>query len=385
MQYRINPKNNERLSSLGFGCMRFNKDDNEVERQIRYAIDNGVNYFDTAYMYTGNEARLGKILSKDGLRDKVNIATKLPQYLVKNRADIEKMFNTELERLQTDRIGYYLMHMMSDVDSWYRLEELGIVEWIEEKKRSGQIRNIGFSFHGVAQEFVNIIDAYEWDFCMIQYNYLDENYQAGNSGLKYAASKGLPVIIMEPLRGGTLVDKLPPAAQNVWDNAPIKRSYADWGLRWVWNHPEVICVLSGMGTQEMVEENIRIASEAKASILNEEELKLYDIARTKIREATKVTCTGCGYCVPCPKGVDIPMCFSSLNDTVIKGRFMSMYWYILTTKGHNASKCIKCGNCEKHCPQSIPIRKKLDQTKKELEGFPYKPMKFIMSKLLKSM
>lgn len=385
MQYRINPKNNDKISALGFGCMRFHKDEREVERQIRYAISQGINYFDTAYMYAGNEALLGRILAKDGMRDKVKIATKLPQYMVGKIEDVDKIFNTELARLQTDHIDYYLMHMMADAASWHRLETMGLARWVDEKKQNGQIVNIGFSFHGVQQEFIKLIDAYEWDFCMIQYNYLDEYNQAGRAGLEYAGEKGVPVMIMEPLRGGTLVQGLPPAARAVWDSAQVKRSYADWGLRWAWNHPQVLCVLSGMGTQEMVEENIRIASEAKVGALTDEELQLYDVARTKIREATKVSCTGCGYCMPCPKGVDIPMCFSSLNDTVIKGKFQSMYWYILTTNGHSASQCIQCGKCEKHCPQSIPIREKLVQVQKEVEGFPYRPLRFIMSRVLKSM
>lgn len=383
MQYRINQKNQEKISALGFGCMRFNKDEHEVERHVRTAIENGINYFDTAYLYSGNEAVLGRVLAKDGLRDKVNIATKLPQYMVRKTEDIEKMFKTELERLKTDRIDYYLMHMLSSSENWHRLEQLGIVEWIAEKKRLGQIRNIGFSFHGAQPEFMKIIDAYDWDFCMIQFNYLDENYQAGKAGLEYAAEKGIPVIVMEPLRGGTLVNSLPPQAKAIWDNAPVKRSYADWGLRWVLNHPQVLCVLSGMGTQAMVEENIRIASESEADSLTEAELQLYELAKKKIREATKVSCTGCGYCMPCPKGVDIALCFGNLNNTVTRGRMVSMYWHIVTTKGHNASLCVKCGKCESHCPQNIPIIEKLEQTKKELESFPYKPMKFVVGKVMK--
>jgi len=377
MQFRINPKNGDKLSALGFGCMRFHKNENEVEKQIRYAIEQGVNYFDTAYGYSGSEATLGKILAKDGLRDKVKLATKMPQFMVKKHTDFDKFFSTQLDRLQTSHIDYYMIHMLSDAATWHRLVDLGIIKWIEEKKQSGVIRNLGFSFHGTQSEFIALLDAYNWDFCMIQYNYYDEFNQAGKIGLEYAGKKGLPVMVMEPLRGGTLVNKLPSAAKSIWDNAPGHRSPADWGIRWVLNHPQVVSVLSGMGTQEMVEENIRTASDAQVGELSTDEIALYDQVRIKIRESTKVGCTGCGYCIPCPQGVNIPMCFTALNDTVILGRMISMFWYLNMTRGHSASLCNKCGKCESRCPQAIPIREKLTQTKRELEGFPYKLLKFI--------
>ena len=381
MQYRTNPKNGDKISALGFGCMRFHKNAQETEKQIRYAIENGVNYFDTAYLYPNSETTLGRILAKDGLRDKVKIATKLPQYVAKKASDFDKYFNTELERLQTDRIDYYLLHMLTDLKSLKRLIDLGVFEWAEEKKRSGQIINFGFSFHGIQSEFLAIIDEYDWDFCMIQFNYLDEFNQAGKVGLEYAASKGMPVMIMEPLRGGTLVNNIPPAAADVFNNSPTKRTYADWGLRWVLNHPQVLCVLSGMGTQEMVEENIKTVISAEPNSLTEAELKMYSEVCEQIRKSTKVNCTGCGYCVPCPKGVDIPTCFSSLNDIVNKGKMGALMFYILMTNEHNASLCIQCGKCESHCPQSIPIREKLTQVQNELEKFPYKPMRFIIKKV----
>lgn len=383
MQYRVNSRNNEKISALGFGCMRFHKEEAEVEKQIRAAIDGGVNYFDTAYMYPNSEAILGRILAKDGLRDKVNIATKMPHYLVKKQTDFDKYFSTELARLQTDHVDYYLLHMLSNLDGFKRLCRLGLAQWVKEKKKSGAIRNIGFSFHGVLKEFKDILDAYDWDFCMIQFNYLDEFVQAGIEGLRYAGEKEIPVMVMEPLRGGTLVQKLPPQARKMWEEAAVQRSPADWGLRWVLNHPQVLCVLSGMGTQEMVCENIATASDARAEALTEADLELYEKVRTEIRNATKVGCTGCGYCMPCPAGVNIPMCFSSLNDTVINGRIMSKYWYILMNDEHGASRCVQCGKCEKHCPQSIPIREKIRQVQKELEGFPYKPMRFVVKRVLK--
>ena len=377
MQYRINPKNGDKLSALGFGCMRFHKDGSEVEKQIHYAIKQGVNYFDTAYGYSGSEVTLGRILAKDGLRDKVKLATKMPQFMVKKHADFDKFFSTQLERLQTDHIDYYLMHMLSDAATWHRLVDMGVLHWVDEKRQSGAIRNLGFSFHGSQTGFIALLDAYDWDFCMIQYNYYDEFNQAGKTGLEYAGGKGVPVMVMEPLRGGMLVNKLPPAAKSVWDNAPGHRSTAEWGIRWVLNHPQVVTVLSGMGSQEMVEENIRTVSHMEAGGLSVDEIALYDQVRTIIRETTKVGCTGCGYCMPCPQGVDIPMCFASLNDTVIKGRMGSMFIYFMMTRGHSSSICIKCGKCESSCPQAIPIREKLEQAKRELEGFPYKAMKFI--------
>jgi predicted aldo/keto reductase-like oxidoreductase len=376
MQYRTNPRNGDALSALGFGCMRFNKDEKEVEREIRYAIEQGVNYFDTAYIYLGSEVTLGKILAKDGLRDQVKIATKLPHYLVRKYADFDKIFNTELQRLQTDHIDYYLIHMLNSPAAWQKVLDMGAGRWIAEKKASGAIRNIGFSFHGASQAFTALLDAYDWDFCQIQLNYYDEFYQAGVAGLRYAGEKGIPVIVMEPLRGGTLVNKLPEGAQAVWDAAPAKRSPADWGLRWVWHHPEVTVALSGMGNMAMVEENIRVASDAQAGGLSEAEITLYVQVRDQIRSATKVNCTGCGYCKPCPQGVDIPMCFASLNDTVISGRMRAMHWYIQMTGERGASACVKCGLCESRCPQAIPIREKLRQVTRELEGFPYQPLKF---------
>ncbi len=377
MQYRTNPKNGEKISALAFGCMRFNKDEKEVERQIHYAMEQGVNYFDTAYIYPNSEATLGRILAKDGMRQKVNIATKLPHNNVRKYGDLDRIFGTQLERLQTDHIDYYLIHMLGNVRSWKRLTELGIEKWIDEKKTSGAIRNLGFSFHGPQNEFLALLEEYDWDFCMIQYNYCDENNQAGTAGLKRAGEKGIPVMIMEPLRGGTLANPKT-TIRAIWEQADVKRSPAEWGFRWVLNHPQVLTVLSGMNQMEQIEENVRTFSDAAAGSLTEAELEVYEKVKAEIQRSMKVPCTGCGYCMPCPKGVDIPSSFSALNDAASRGRIMSKAMYIMTTGGNSASQCIKCGKCQTHCPQSIPIPEKLEQVKKELEGITYKPMRYFI-------
>jgi predicted aldo/keto reductase-like oxidoreductase len=384
MIYRANPKNNDLLSQLAFGCMRFAKDDKDVEKQIAYAIEHGVNYFDTAYAYPNSEERLGKVLSK-GYRQQVSIATKMPTYLVNKPEGFNKMFETQLRRLQTDYINYYLMHMLTNVKEWDRVCQMGIIDFIKERKNAGQIRNIGFSYHGGLQDFKDLVDIYDWDFCMLQFNYLDENNQVGISGVEYAASKGLPIMVMEPLRGGKLVDKLPKEAINVWKDAPDKRSAAEWALRWVWNHPAITTVLSGMSTLEMVDENIRIASEAKANGLTAADLKLFEQVRRIILGKETVPCTGCNYCMPCPKGVDIPMCFTCYNDkkSGIESGVSTKFYYIQRLFNHQASLCIECGKCEKHCPQNIVIRDELKKVKNEMEGVLYKPLRFVAKKVMK--
>lgn len=379
MKYRVNVKNKDQLSVLGFGCMRYPKKGSAIDVEkthalIISAIESGVNYFDTAYIYNRgkSESILGDVLAK-GYRDRVKIATKIPPFLVKKNADLDKIFFTELERLQTDRIDYYLIHMLSDLGMWERLKELGIVEWIQEKKKNGQVVNIGFSYHGGPQEFVRLIDAFDWDFCQIQYNYLDENNQAGKSGLMYAASKGIPVMVMEPLRGGTIVDGLPKEVRNLWANARPKRSIAEWALRWVWNHREVTLLLSGMNTQEQLEENVRIASEISENSLSQQELSLYPKAMQILSEKTKVNCTACGYCMPCPSGVNIPTCFDVYNQKHMGNRKGSMAKYFMNTGAASthpsyASLCIHCRQCESHCPQSIPISDKMSDVAKSMEG-----------------
>ena len=380
MQYRTD-KNGERISILGYGCMRFTKTGNKIdidkaEKELLYAIEHGVNYLDTAYIYGGSEAALGEILERNQLRDRINIATKLPQYMVRSAEGAEKIFREELKRLRTDHIDYYLMHMLSDVKNWERLKSSGIEKWILEKKANGQIRNIGFSFHGTTAHFIPLVDAYDWDFCQIQYNYLDEHTQAGRKGLMHAAERGIPVIIMEPLRGGKLVNDLPLKAKNAVAADEKKRTAAELALRWLWDQPQVTCVLSGMNSLEMVQENIRIASDVRPEELTEEDFELIGTVRAAILDSVKVGCTGCGYCQPCPMNIGIPQAFQSYNMIEVEGKTKAWLEYFqntaLRSKTSSISQCIGCGKCEEHCPQHLPIRKHLKEAEKALETPLYK-------------
>ena len=375
MQYRTDRYGNE-LSVLGFGCMRFPRklgqiDMAETEREILTAVEGGVNYFDTAYIYPGSEAALGQILERNGLRDKVNIATKLPHYLIRSRDAMEKCFQEELKRLRTDHVDYYLMHMLTDPATWARLKGLGIEDWLREKKENGQIRQVGFSYHGNSRVFCELLDEYDWDFCQIQYNYLDEHSQAGRRGLHYAASKGIPVVIMEPLRGGKLVKNLPEKAKKIFAAHEPRRTPAQWAFRWLWDQEEVTVVLSGMNSDAMVRDNMATASDTRPGELTEADQAMLRQVVAAINEGTKVGCTGCGYCQPCPKGVDIPGTFAAWNRRHSEGKFWGLVEYFMCTtlrsKGCAASNCVDCGKCEQHCPQGIPIRQKLKEARKDLE------------------
>ena len=379
MNYRED-RHGEKLSLLGYGCMRFTKkgssiDLDKAEKELMRAIELGVNYFDTAYIYSGSEVAVGEIFERNHVREKVNIATKLPQYMIRNRAAIDKYYNEELQRLKTDYIDYYLMHMLTDMVAWENLVKLGIKEWIRDKKDRGEIRNIGFSYHGDTKMFKQIIDAYDWDFCQIQYNYLDETTQAGVEGLKYAASKGIPVIIMEPLRGGKLVN-LPKEAMGLIEKSSKGWSSAELGLRWLWNQPEVTVVLSGMNSIEMVEENCRIAGNTEPDSFDDADYELVEKIKKILLEKTKVGCTGCRYCMPCPKGVDIPAIFACYNNMFSDGKTEARFEFArlvgVRKEPAFASQCIECGKCELHCPQHIEIRKKLKEADKALRPLPYK-------------
>ena len=394
MLTRKNEKNGDELSILGFGGMRFPVKGSSIDEpraiaMIRDAIDQGVNYFDTAYFYHGgkSESLLGEALS-GGYREKVKVATKLPGFMVKKLDGAKKIFETQLARLKMDYIDYYLLHMLSDKASFDRMIDMGVMEWLEQLKKEGVIKNLGFSFHGGKTDFEQIVTAYPWDFCQIQYNYLDENNQAGKSGLQLAASLGIPVIIMEPLRGGKLVNRLPKEVINEFHNYDSTRTSAEWALRWIWNHPEVHVILSGMSDEAQVEENVRIASDARANSLTEEELKVFDRVKAILLEKTKVPCTACGYCMPCPSGVNIPGCFSAYNDKYLLNDKKNKFAYfqtlgILSKQPTFASLCIECGKCELHCPQNIKIRDELKVVKKEMEGIGFKPIVTVVRKMLK--
>ncbi len=379
MKYRKN-KNGGDISILGFGCMRFTRsgagiDINKAEKEIMKAYESGVNYYDTAYIYPGSEAAIGEIFEKNNIREKIQIATKLPQYLIANREAIEKYFREQLHRLRTNYVDYYLMHMLSDIEAWEKLKRLGIEDWIAEKKASGEIKNIGFSFHGNSDMFIEILNAYDWDFCQIQYNYLDEVSQAGRKGLEAAGKKGIPVVIMEPLRGGKLVDMLPGKARKLISDDPKKRTAAELAFRWLWDQPQVTCVLSGMNSEAMVEENCRIASEAEAFEFTDEDFKLIEQIKDSINENLKVGCTGCGYCMPCPQGVDIPSVFRCYNAMYMdnKGTGRQEFLRIVGMRKKPAlpSQCVACGKCESHCPQHIRIIEELRKADKALRPFPY--------------
>lgn len=383
--YRRYGKTNEMVSVLGFGCMRLpiiggdptTIDEEKAIKMVRHAIDEGVNYVDTAYPYHGkgmafggaSEPFVAKAL-KDGYRERVKLATKLPSWLIKTRADMDKYLNEQLERLQTDSIDFYLVHSLG-ASTWPKLKEASINDFLDQAIKDGRIKHAGFSFHERIGLFKEIVDYYDWSFCQIQYNYLDENYQAGKEGLEYAAQKDLGIAIMEPLRGGKIAENLPDDAITFFEQGDIKRTPVEWALRWVWNHPEVSVALSGMSTMEQVVENLKIAQEAHANSLTEKEINIINQVKSIFKERIQVNCTACAYCMPCPAGVNIPGCFTILNDNFIFGaspavqeRHKFLYNFRLDSAAH-ASNCIECGKCESHCPQSIPIRKEL-RTVKEL-------------------
>lgn len=362
---------NNDISILGLGCMRLPKDTEESGRLVAHALDLGINYFDTAYIYSGNEAMLGRIMKKYDCRGRMKIATKIPHYLLNSPGDIERYFQIQLERLGTDHIDYYLMHMLPDVMTWHRLCDIGVSEWLDEKKRSGQILHAGFSYHGGTQEFIKLIDEYDWDFTQVQYNYVDAVSQAGRAGVEHAHEKGVPVFIMEPLRGGLLTDKLPAPVRKLIDEGTPRHTPAEWGLRWLYDQPAVTMVLSGMNTMAMLDENAAIASASPAGCLSSEERAFYDKITDAMNKSMKVGCTGCSYCMPCPYGVNIPSCFRAYNSSYSDGYFRAVreYFMVLAFSGSPsfAGLCRKCGRCAKHCPQQIPIPEMLTRVKHRLE------------------
>lgn len=387
MLYRHTETHPAPLSILGFGCMRFPRRRGAIDEQATFALlqaamDAGVNYFDTAYIYPGSEEVLGKFLDKSGCRSRIHIATKLPHYLIKSSQDLDKYFQEQLRRLRTGYIDYYLMHMLPDPATWARLKKFGIEDWIAQKKASGKIRQLGFSYHGNATVFCRLVDAYAWDFCQIQYNYMDENSQAGRTGLAYAHSKDLPVIIMEPLRGGRLANGLPEEAKKRLKKAGI--SPAVFSFRWLWNQPEVTVVLSGMNFMGAVTENLAAADTACPGCFTAEEEQLLSAVRQELNAKIKVGCTGCGYCMPCPKGVDIPGTFRCYNEMFTGSKMTAFREYFMCTamRPHTAgaSQCVQCGRCKAHCPQSIDIPAELRKAAHTLENPAYRSLAWIMKK-----
>ncbi len=355
----------EKVSQLGFGAMRLPVVDGAVDlpqaiRMLRYAIDSGVNYLDTAWVYHDGESEgiVGRAL-KDGYRDRTFIATKSPVWLMKEPADFDRYLDAQLARLDTDRIDFYLLHALN-TGNWENSRRHDALEFLERARKAGKIRHAGFSFHDDLPVFKGIVDEGSWEFCQIQYNYLDREFQAGRAGLHYAKAHGLDVIVMEPLRGGSLARSVPPKVQALWDGAEAQRTPAEWALRWIWDQPEVSLILSGMGAIEQVEENIRTASSAPADSLTPAERALVDAVDVAYKGETMIDCTACRYCMPCPSGVDIPRNFAMYNsyfmfmqDALVKSD------YGLIAPDERSTACTECGNCEELCPQQLPIKEHL--------------------------
>ncbi len=395
MLYRKVPKNGDKLSVLGYGCMRLpvrmqSINENLAERQILDAKDKGVNYFDTAYPYHSGKSEpfLGKVLSKNRIRDEVKIATKLPHWMTHSKEGMDKILDEQLAKLKTDRIDYYLVHALSG-DLWETAKQSGVIEFLDDALKTGKIINAGFSFHGLSGDFNEIVDDYDWTFCQIQYNFLDTQNQAGTAGLKYAASKEMAVMIMEPLRGGNLAKTPPPSVQKIWKKADEKKTPVEWSLGWIWNHPEVTVVLSGMNNDAHIVENLALAENALPDTFSQKEVSLVDEAADEFRRVMRVGCTGCQYCMPCPGGVNIPSCFEQYNskhafkDKSAKIMYLFQNGGVVTDKVTLASRCVQCGECVEKCPQDLPIPDLLDEVQADMEGHFTKPFIWLMKRVMK--
>lgn len=386
MLYRDFGKTKEKVSVLGFGCMRLpvigddptKIDEKSAVDMIRYSIDHGVNFIDTAYPYHGlglehageSEPLVAKAL-KDGYREKVKLATKLPSWMIETRKDMDLYLNEQLKRLETNHIDFYMVHGVNR-NNWKNLKELGIDEFLNQAITDGRIKHAGFSFHHRIELFKEVVDYYDWSFCLIQYNYMDENYQAGKEGLEYAHKKNMGIAVMEPLRGGQLAQNMPQKVQEAFNSADVKRTPAEWALRWVWNHPEVSVVLSGMSTMDQIKENLKIAEEANPNSLSDAELNIVHQAKTIFENKLKINCTSCGYCLPCPSGVNIPENFQKYNDYFLFGSpeekdIYQFHFDALVMENERASLCTQCGICEEHCTQDIKIIQELKKVKELYE------------------
>lgn len=377
MQYRDFKGIDWKPSALGFGMMRLptlgddesNIDEEEATGMLRYAIDHGVNYVDTAWPYHGGESEkfVGRAL-ENGYREKVKLATKMPSWEIESQDDLDEYFDKQLERLKTDHIDFYLLHALSE-KRWKKYVEIDVFEWIEKVLEEEMIDYIGFSFHDDLDTFKTIVDGYDWDFCQIQYNYLDQEFQAGKEGLKYAADRGMGVIIMEPLRGGELAQEPPEQIKRIWEKSDRNWSPVEWALHWLWNQPEVSLVLSGMSTMDQVKENVQIADGSLVNKLSDSDMELIARAKAKYEELSPIGCTGCNYCMPCPEGVAIPGNFSLYNQAEAYGNYGEK---LETYKGWNdkrkASNCVSCRQCEEKCPQNLPIADLMDKVAEYFEG-----------------
>jgi uncharacterized protein len=382
MLYRKLGRTGGEVSNLGFGCMRLpikdggagadhsrlaDVDEDRSIELLHSAMDQGVNYFDTAYSYHGgkSEGVLGRAVQ--GRREKVMLTTKLPVWLVETAESFDRLLEEQLHRLGTSYLDFYLLHAL-DGALWQKVSELGVLKFLDRIVAEGKARRVGFSFHDDLAVFKKIVDSYSWDVCQIQLNYLDRNYQAGQEGLRYAAAKGLGVVIMEPLRGGTLTNPVPAEVSDVWDSAAKKRSAAEWALAWLWDQPEVGTVLSGMNSAAQLRENIEIASRVTPFSLSAGEAAVIDRATETYRGLFKIGCTDCGYCLPCPQGVDIPRNFTLYNDVLLfhNASTSRMLYNGMMASSERASSCIECGECEKLCPQHIPIPAELKNVHAEL-------------------
>jgi uncharacterized protein len=364
MQYRKFGRLDWQASVLGFGAMRLptignepgNIDEHEATRMIRYALDRGVNYIDTAYPYHAGRSELlvGKIL-KEGYRHRVKVATKMPVWLVESYEDFDRYLDEQLERLQLEKVDFYLLHGLSS-KRWPIIRDLGVIRWAEGSMARGRFDHLAFSFHDSLETFQQIVDSYDnWAFAQVQYNYMDVDYQAGRRGVEYAAGKGLAVVVMEPVRGGRLA-KAPAPVAEVWESAPHKRSPAEWALLWVWDQPEVSLVLSGMSTMEQVVENVGLADRARPGTLTPEEMEAIDQAREAYKGLAPIPCTTCGYCMPCASGVEIPGILKMFNDAIMYSNPQSArFGYRTLKEEQRADKCTKCGECREACPQGVDI------------------------------
>lgn len=369
MLYRQFDRIGQPLSLLGFGAMRFpltktgEVDEAEAIRLIRHAIDSGINYIDTGYTYHGgkSEVIIGKAL-KGGYREKALIADKLPIWLVEKEEDTRKFLERQLQRLDTDFIDLYLIHCINH-EAWEIMDRCRVMDHIEEFRKEGKIGRIGFSYHDDLALFKEVIDSYPWDFCQIQLNYVDTEFQAGLEGLHYAGEKDIPVIVMEPLKGGRLTDSVPPAIQNIWDTAPVKRTPAEWAFKWVASQPEVAVILSGMSSMEQLDQNLDLFSRGDMSVLTGPELASIEQVADLYRQLIQYPCTECRYCMPCPNGVNIPRLIRYYNDWCVYEHNPKLKdeYLIWQDESEHASNCVKCGACESHCPQHLPIMSIMDK------------------------